>query len=276
MGKIMSSVTVLMLLSVLASSAVAEDTGAVLRVATYNINWGNVRLPQVGEAIATSKADVVFLQETTAQSERFLRAKFRRQYAHMHFVGHQGRWAAERFGFLSKYPLTDLRFDPPRHGLFGSYHATCAFGDKRIQVVNVHLTPFVVRRGGGLGDLFKLLAKTEQTHAAEMRHATRRLDASLPTIVAGDFNSLSSFAAPKHLEELKFIDSLASVVKEADKSTTWRWPTRPVPLRLRIDYIFHSPHFKTQTAKVVDVTGSDHHLVVCELVGAMVKAKEKP
>ena len=50
-----------------------------------------------------------------------------------------------------------------------------------------------------------------------------------------------------------------------DKLITWQWPTRPLPVSLRIDYIFHSKHFRTQSAKVIDVTGSDHFLVVSDL-----------
>lgn len=56
-----------------------------------------------------------------------------------------------------------------------------------------------------------------------------------------------------------------SVVEDADEQATWQWLTRPLPLRLRIDYIFHSPHFETKSSQVLDITGSDHRLVVSQL-----------
>ncbi|MBW3596080.1 MAG: endonuclease/exonuclease/phosphatase family protein [Planctomycetes bacterium] len=39
-----------------------------LRIATYNINWANLRLEEVVELIRRADADVVCLQETNAQS----------------------------------------------------------------------------------------------------------------------------------------------------------------------------------------------------------------
>lgn len=248
-----------------ASTSVAQEIVPRLRLATYNINWGNVNLRQVGEAIHISEADIVLLQETNGQSERFLHVKFRQRYPHMHFIGHKGL-LAERFGYLSRYPLSNLRFDPPRHGLFGTYYATCTVGDKSVNLVNVHLAPFLARRGAGLGELLRALADGEKAHGAEMEQITQHLDTSKPTIVAGDFNSLSSFTAPDQLRRLKFVDSVASVEEHPERLITWQWPTRPLPVSFRVDYIFHSRHFQTQSAKVVDVTGSDHFLVVSELV----------
>ncbi len=237
-----------------------------LRVATYNICWGNMDLDRIGDAIAQSEADIVLLQETTPRSEQYLSQRFRRTYRYVHFVGYRGAYAAERFGYLSKHRLTSLKFHPPvGKGLFGSYHARCRWQQQDIQLVNVHLMPLVIRRGARLTDVLGTYSQTEQVHAQEIERIVRQLEKDKPTVVAGDFNSLSAFVAPRRLKDLRFIDSLDSVTKDGDGAVTWQWPTRPLPLRLRIDYIFHSPHFQTNSARVVEVTGSDHHLVVSEL-----------
>lgn len=52
---------------------------------------------------------------------------------------------------------------------------------------------------------------------------------------------------------------------DADVHATWQWPTPALPLRLRIDYIFHSPHFQTRDSAIIARPGSDHALVVSEL-----------
>lgn len=83
--------------------------------------------------------------------------------------------------------------------------------------------------------------------------------------VLGDFNSISSFKAPQRLTGLGLIDAFASTHDDADSHPTWTWPTRPLPLALRIDYIFHTPHFTTTKAEIIRRDGSDHSLLVAEL-----------
>ncbi|HEX5221045.1 MAG TPA: endonuclease/exonuclease/phosphatase family protein, partial [Verrucomicrobiae bacterium] len=48
-------------------------TGPHLRVLTYNVNWGGARPDLAIEAIRSSDADIVCLQETTPQWEQYLR-----------------------------------------------------------------------------------------------------------------------------------------------------------------------------------------------------------
>jgi hypothetical protein len=80
----------------------------------------------------------------------------------------QGKWGTERFGHQSRYPLEALEFLSPRHGLFGSYWATCQIGDWEVRMVNVHLMPVVLRRGSRLTDVLQTLTTAEQTHATEI------------------------------------------------------------------------------------------------------------
>jgi endonuclease/exonuclease/phosphatase (EEP) superfamily protein YafD len=86
-----------------------------------------------------------------------------------------------------------------------------------------------------------------------------------PTIVAGDFNSVSTFCAPAKLKEIGLLDAFAAVHDDPEVHVTWQWPTRPLPLRLRIDYIFHTKHFTALDAQVIRGEGSDHSLVLAAL-----------
>ncbi len=246
-----------------ATSPIAADN---LRVATFNINWGNVNLPDIARAIREADADLICIQESNAKSEQFLKQKFHKAFPHIVFAGYQGKYAAERFGFLSTLPLSDLKYIPPTHGLFGSYLATVWYGEFRISVINVHLSPFVVPRGANFGQAWQAVSAVEAVHQNEIRMVGTHVVPECPTLVCGDLNSLSTFAAPLHLSSLGLIDSFAAVTEAADTHPTWRWPLGRLHIQFRIDYIFHSTHFRTVSSRTISTTGSDHLLVVSEVV----------
>lgn len=243
--------------------------GEKFRVATFNINYGNVDLGDIVRTIKQASADVICLQETTNayrnDSETRLKQQFRKSHPYIYFVGHKGRYAAERFGFASKYPLTRLRFVPPVHGLFGTYFATVKLPAGDVRIANVHLSPFQVGRGSNAVGVFKAISAVESRHKLEIETVGRDLDSNVPTIVCGDFNSMSTFVAPRALTALGFQDSFASVTESPDSHPTWKWPIKGMPVQFRIDYIFHSSHFKTATSKVLPTVGSDHSLLVSEM-----------
>lgn len=261
----MKSVSSLASILVVALLTPNFSSGQSVRVATFNVNYGNRLGDQVLDAITKSKADILCLQETTAQSEQFLRKHLAATYPEFHSVGHQSHYYAERFVFASRMKPRDVVFVPPEDGLFGFYCATFACGGTDIRVINVHLTPFGVPREATILEGMAALAATESKHAGEIAGILKTVDVDLPTIVAGDFNSLSSFHAPTALVESGFIDSFAFIHADADKHPTWHWPARPLPLKLRIDYIFHSKHFHTVDSTIIRRDGSDHFLVVSGL-----------
>lgn len=232
-----------------------------LCVATYNLNFANRRGDQVLDAIAAAQPDLICFQETTFQSERFLKRNLAKTHPYFYSSGHEGRNLAERFAFACKSELTQLKYTPPDAGLFGFYSANLDIKGETIHIVNIHLTPFQFNHGGGLFEAMAALKLTEEAHTSEIESIAGTLDVNRPTIVVGDFNSVSTYAAPKHLSSINMIDAFASVHEDADTHPTWHWPTQPVPLLLRIDYIFHSSHFATQKAEVVRREGSDHSLI---------------
>ena len=252
-----------------------------LCVATYNLNNGNRRGDQVLDAISRASPDLICFQESTTQSEQFLRDRLAKTYPFFHSVGHEGKYYAERFAFASKTKLTDVEFVPPTQGLFGFYLATLEVGrdarvpssevgrdtgvpSQKIQIVNVHLTPFHGNLKDGVLGATSALASTEKTHAVEIDAILKRVDEKLPMIILGDFNSLSSFVAPKRLKEQGFKDAFAELNSKPDSHPTWTWPTKPIPISLRIDYIFHTDHFITKKSEVVRREGSDHFLLFAE------------
>ena len=242
-------------------------------VATYNVNWGNRDAAAVAEIIREAGADLVCIQESRPEFEERLRHELRDNYPHVMFRGDNDRFPAERFGFLSKYAVRKEVFLPAQFGIFGTWIIEIQIAPESgagkaasvVQVANVHLEPIRPPEPGRLLTMHRVFAEMEKVHADEIARIHQQLSPALPTIVAGDFNSLSSGAAPAFLGKQGFIDSFAIVTKAADTKATWRWPTRWLDLAGRIDYIFHSPHLRTVSSHIVDRTTSDHSMVIATL-----------
>lgn len=251
-----------LILALLLPSFASAET---LCVATYNLNFANRHGDLVLDAIAVSNADVICFQESTVESEAFLRKRLASTHPHFYAVGHRGLYFAERFAFASRIELKDVVFTPPDAGLFGFLTATINYAGQPVRIVNVHLSPIQIAKDSGLSDVLAALSRSEEKRSIEIDTIVKNMDVKLPTIVLGDFNSISTFDAPKRLHDLGMIDAFAAINENADTFPTWRWPTRPIPLALRIDYIFHSSHFTTTKSAAVWREGSDHALVYASL-----------
>lgn len=245
-----------------------KQSPRAIRLATYNINWGNARLDAVVDAIRRADADVVCLQETNERSARILRREFAAEYRHIRFYGSTDRYLAGGFGVLSRWDIVRDDFLPPRHGLFGMCVMEIRQGDRRLRLIVVHLQPFGMQSKGELADPSSLLAslqEAEETREEEAAEILKLVGDDVPTVVAGDFNSCSNFKAPTLLAEHGLVDSFAAVHDAPDFHPTWHWPTKYADLTLRIDYIFHTPSIRTLDSQVIKTDGSDHYLLVSRL-----------
>jgi endonuclease/exonuclease/phosphatase (EEP) superfamily protein YafD len=238
---------------------------ATLTVATFNINFGNPDLPAVVAAIRKSGADIVALQETNAASERFLRRQLAKEYPFMQFRPPKGEYLASGFGFLSRFPLEDRKFLEPKHGLFGTCICRVRVGGQAIQIVSVHLSPLGALREVGLAAALGKLAEVEAVHKKEILRILEGVDAAGPALILGDFNSLSTFVAPRILLEKGFSDSFAAVTKEPEGHPTWRWKVAGKEMAYRLDYIFHRGGLTTRESRVVPTEASDHSLLVSRI-----------
>ena len=245
------------------SNALAQSDS--LRVATFNINYANRNLAAIAAAIDDAASTIVCIQESNQKSERHFRSTFLQQFPHQHFIAHRGEYLEEGLAILSKLPLSDVRFVPPKSGLFGTYYATFNLSGKSVRIANVHLSPFLIRPGSGFREAYQALQSSESIRKAEIQAIVEQVDADHPTLICGDCNSLSWFVAPTRLAKERFIDSFASVTQHADLHPTWRWPVDKPRLHARIDYIFHSNHFITESSRIVKTNGSDHFLLVSTL-----------
>ncbi len=254
-------------------SDAAAPTPAEFTVATFNMNWGNVDLDDTVEIIRRSGADVVCMQETNAASERRIRRRLARLYPHMEF--RRGGAFSDGFAVLSKTPLARVRMIPARHGFFGTLVAETRLMGRRVQFASVHLEPVYPRNNEGFLGMIGVFLRTEEIHRREIAHIYSNLERDVPTVIAGDMNSVSFGSAPLFLAARGFTDSFASVTKDADRRVTWRWTYQGRKYRFRIDYVFHSADFVTLRSRIVPCESSDHHMVVSALAPAPAREAER-
>jgi endonuclease/exonuclease/phosphatase family metal-dependent hydrolase len=243
-----------------------EAVRARLTIATFNINYANTDLREVAAAISRSSADVVALQETNAESEKFLRRQLGRRYPHMCFRPPAGKYLASGFGFLSKVPLEDLKWLEPAGGLFGTWIVNVKVEGMSLQIANVHLSPFGPMAELKAADLLRELDRVEAIHEKEIQAIGKGLAPDRPVILLGDLNSLSAQVAPRFLERSGFSDSFASANKDPDSHPTWRWTMKDGSrISYRLDYLFHRGGLSTKESRIVETGASDHNLLVSVL-----------
>lgn len=235
------------------------------RLATYNINWGNADLEQVAATIVKAQPDILCLQETNAESERFLRQRLGDQFATLQFRGGRGEFAAERFGFASLHRLLGEKFVSRKTGLFGMWIAQFDVNGRTVQVANVHLQPALFSRQTSRLAALAAIGEMEVRHREEIEYFYPQLAADVPTVMAGDFNSLSGFYAPQYLIQRGFADTFAQRNPRADFHATWHWPAARGEIRLRLDYIFCNAHLRPLESRVIESDASDHFLLVTQL-----------
>jgi endonuclease/exonuclease/phosphatase family metal-dependent hydrolase len=215
------------------------------------------------------------LQETTKDAEEYIAKNLGEAYPQIRFHGHRGKHLAERFGFLSRLPIDKFEFVPPSEGMFGFFTAEIQFDGRPVQVATVHLHPVIMSNNAGYREFFAALKATEKTHAGEVAALVKHLKKDVPTLVIGDFNSVTAFQTPKIMAAHGFVDSFAETRDNPEAFPTWRGPMKNGEVEFRIDYLFHSPDFRAVETGMVKSNASDHSLIHARLQWVEKPAKSK-
>jgi vancomycin resistance protein VanJ len=237
--------------------------GPSLKVMTYNVNYGIAGDAETVAVIRTSGADVVFLQETSAEWQDALDAAVAAEYPHRAFH-HWG--GAGGLGMLSRLPVEDAELLLPEgDGWFPAWRLVVRTDFGPVQVLSVHLHPPVSEGGSFVAGYFT----TSSVRAHEITAFAAHLDASLPTLVVGDFNE----ADGKALHVLTARGMRSALPEFYPQAHTWQWPTSVMTLRERLDHILYDPRLEARAAAVLYRGQSDHFPVVAVLVPATHPAK---
>jgi endonuclease/exonuclease/phosphatase (EEP) superfamily protein YafD len=240
------------------------DGVPVLRLLTYNVNYGIAGDAETLRAIRDAAADVVLLEETNVAWERALRTELGTALPHMTFK-HRG--GAGGIAVLSREAPVEVEFLPPAQGggWFPAVRVVLDGGCGRMQLLGVHLRPAVSDGGSWVSGHFS----TPVVRAAEMRSFVARLSPELPTVVAGDFNEEEDGDAARFLVERGFSSALD---RYAPDRFTWRWPTAVGELHKQLDHVFYDARLDVLSAEVRTAGRSDH-LPVIAVVARRGRAK---
>ncbi len=218
--------------------------GPTLRVMTFNVQiFNNHSIEEVASAIRKENPDVVCLQEmpTTGKDHKF--AALLKEYD---FV------IAGRLAVATRLPATQgtqiqLRGDARR-----ALIVELRFQGKPIRIINVHLQHFpsdnLSKAGDASTNLMKEIAGLERVVSA----------AAVPTIVAGDLNSIPQGRVNRMLRS-----HLSDCFAATSRGYGFTLPAT-LPVR-RVDYIYAGFGFVPSRSEVSDAVASDHRAVVARI-----------
>jgi len=213
-------------------------------IMTYNVNFERPEGDTV-DAIATADADVVFLQETTAQWEQLIRKRLSARYPHMAFrpSDPDGGMAV-----LSRRPFIEKQWRPSPVGSFPAWCLQVDTAIGRLDVLHLHLHP-------PLHDdrLLPGYFMTGELRLAEIQDHLSCFD-GLPDIALGDFNEETGDAVRSLLNQ-GMAEAQAAFPPVA---RTWRWPTMVGEIDGRPDHIFYGTDLDVAAVQVMQSGASDH------------------
>lgn len=224
-------------------------------IATYNLNNDDGANPWTLDAIRSTGADIVCLQEVTELWRLAIEARYGAQYAYRAFKVDEGGGAGG-LGILSRYPIRDGGWHPGPHGWHPAWHHLVDTPNGTFKILNAHLRMATGQHGNAVQSYLRAGAD----HEFEIDLFLRQNADAVPALVVGDFNEGPNGAAIRYLERTGFRNALPLYHPE---EPTWRyrhWPLFQFPQEL--DHILFDGSFAPLDAWVVDGGASDHLAVV--------------
>ncbi|MBA3453823.1 MAG: endonuclease/exonuclease/phosphatase family protein [Deltaproteobacteria bacterium] len=248
----------LRIVCVVVLAVAACDDPARLRLLSYNVNFGLAGDIAGVRAVGHTKADLVVLQETNPKWERALVETLGRRYPHVRFADPDGL-PAGGLGVMSRFPIVALETLPSDGGFFVAWRIVVDSNLGRIQVLNVHLRPPVSDHGNWVVGLFS----TRGDRLRELTQHLSRLDTTLPTVIAGDFNEQGDGLALQHASTLGYVDAIS---QHAGPTRTWEWRLASgLTLTYQLDHILYDARFSAVAARIEESGRSDHRPIWVDL-----------
>jgi endonuclease/exonuclease/phosphatase (EEP) superfamily protein YafD len=220
-------------------------------IQTFNVKSDEVGDPSTLKAVGAGNADIVCLQETTAEWVVELEAEYADRYPYRLYAPKTtSAWLA----VLSRFPVVDGGFHPGPNEWHPAWHFKVQTPAGWLQVLNVHLRSGVDGNGSAVNSY--LTASSD--HAYEMQLFDSQCEPNMPTIVLGDFNEGPDGGAVKYLEAHGFTDVLWLY---HPGQYTWRHSSIANEFTQALDHIMYDSSLEPLDAWV-DVTGHSDHIPV--------------
>jgi endonuclease/exonuclease/phosphatase family metal-dependent hydrolase len=222
-----------------------EVGGLTLRVLTVNLFVGRADAEAVVARVRRAGADVLFLQELTADAEtRLKQAGLEDLMPHAQVEHRNGGPGGS--GIYSRLPLGDGPSLPSTYAAQPTALLELPGGEE-VELICVHPRAPALRRGG---------SALWRAELAVLPPPGKR-----PRVVAGDFNSTVDHAAFRDVLRLGYAD--AALETGNGRTPTWGPPEKH-PL-LTIDHVLVSRGCAVPAYSVHVVPGSDHRAVYAEI-----------
>ena len=233
----------------------------MLTVMTYNVGAGLATPARLVDVLRRSGADIIGLQELAPEQGAAVAKQLGEEYPHqvLHAAGIPGK------GLISRHPLREtalLDLHPGRPDLQADVEAPGG----TLTVIVAHPPPPRFGRN-----------RARQTALSEQQIAEIAAAAACgtPAVLLTDFNRVGWQAAYRQLRRSGLIDAFGA----AGRGMGFTLPTRlshlayrghplgdvALPPLLRVDYVWHTAHFRTMRSWIGDNAGSDHLPVLAAL-----------
>jgi endonuclease/exonuclease/phosphatase (EEP) superfamily protein YafD len=229
----------------------APELAAPLRVMSANVNLRNQPSRYALNWVRQQRVDlfaVIEMPEVWDESLKAMTAEFPYSF------GKPDDITAGGIGIFSRYPLRDARIE-----------STCAECQPFIEAIVDHPTGPI--RVYAIHPLSPMSIERTEWRNAELRGlALRCVDRDIPTIIMGDFNETPYGEA---YGELLRRTGYSAAREVAGFSPTWPAARDSIEipnfLRIPIDHILISPHFRSERFEVGPQIGSDHLPIIADL-----------
>jgi endonuclease/exonuclease/phosphatase (EEP) superfamily protein YafD len=239
-----------------------------LRLVTYNLNFGNPDVERTMDAIAATNPDVALLQEVTPGWEALLRKRFGAQFPHVTFHlpggGHAGHAVLSRFRLT-----TDELLSKPEGAFYHGQRMVLATPSGPLQILHIHLRASIDDDcfRGPCSHLHWVKGQftTPPIRRREIEAHWKRVDRTLPTIVAGDFNE------PAEGDVVAFLTRHGLTRVPTTGPPTWHYVQQFTDghpqdlLKETIDHVMIDNRIDALDATVLDAGASDHRPVIARL-----------
>jgi endonuclease/exonuclease/phosphatase family metal-dependent hydrolase len=215
-------------------------SGPVLRVLTVNLFHGRGDAETVVALACQVEADVLFLQELTADVvTRLKQAGLADLMPHTRLELRRGSGGS---GIYSRFPLGEGRAVAPVRAAQPTALLELPSGDE-VELICVHLSAPALRRDGAV------------RWRAEL--AVLPPPGRLPMVVAGDFNATIDHAAFRDVLRLGYADA----ARQAGKALTPTWGPWEKGAMLTLDHVLVDRSCAVLACSVHAIPGSDHRAV---------------
>lgn len=244
-------------------SSTATPGSNPLTVASYNIlALGDpASLAAIAAVVRESGADVVGLQEINESAALGLGDLLADDYPY-YVLHYHDYWHARGQGLFSRYPITERAYwsykKDMREHTHGQMRVVIDFHGAPVVIYNLHgWPPFEWR--GGLD--FLILPADDVAHQESVRRGLERTLIEIgPTVLLGDFNMSDQFH-----EYAAITQHYSDTFREVGQGLGFTYPAHgfgPLPPLIRLDYVFHSEHFRGVDMVVLPDAGPSDHFPV--------------